>query len=196
MALVRELGGTGIAAPPAGAPRPLDLSAAAERYRAVAELGAKMDVVPHLELWGPSPLHRIGQAAFVAIESGHPKASLLLDAYHIYKGGSDFAGLRLLGPLAMAAFHLNDYPAAPPREEVNDSHRVMPGDGAAPLGEILRTLRDIGFRGWLSLELFNRDYWKRPAPEVARTGLTKMKAAVRTAFAEPAAADVKRTRRT
>ena len=59
----------------------------------------------------------------------------------------------------------------------------MPGDGVAPMKIILRTLRDIGFRGWLSLELFNRDYWRKPAEEVAKTGLAKIKAAVRAALA-------------
>ena len=40
-----------------------------------------------------------------------------------------------------------------------------------------------GFRGFLSLELFNRGYWKRPPEEVAKTGLRKMKEAVARAFA-------------
>ena len=183
MDVLRQIGATGMAAAPGGAKRPLDLAAAAARYRAVLELGDEMGIVAQLELWGPSPLHTVGQAAMVAADAGHPKASLLLDAYHIYKGGGNFAGLRLLGPLAMHAFHLNDYPADPPRETVNDSHRVMPGDGVAPIGDILRTLRDIGFRGWLSLELFNPDYWKMPAAETAKIGLAKMKAAVAAALA-------------
>ena len=37
----------------------------------------------------------------------------------------------------------------------------------------------IGF----SLELFNRDYWKQDPQTVARTGLEKMRAIVRSAFA-------------
>jgi len=179
MDIVRQIGGTGMAAPPAGMRGPVDLLAAAERYRALLEIGKQMSVVPRLEIWGPSrALSRIGQAAFVAIESGHPDASLLLDVYHIYKGGSEFTGLKMLSAASMAMMHVNDYPADPPRETINDSHRVYPGDGVAPLTSILATLRGIGFRGWLSLELFNRDYWKRPAMDVAKTGLAKMKAAV------------------
>ena len=58
---------------------------------------------------------------FVAIESGHPKACLLPDVYHIYKGGSDFAGLGLLSGSAIQVFHVNDYPADPPRETINDA---------------------------------------------------------------------------
>ena len=46
-----------------------------------------------VELWGFSQtLHRIGEVAYVAVECGQPDATMLLDVYHIYKGGSDFHG--------------------------------------------------------------------------------------------------------
>ncbi len=181
MELVKAIGGQRIAAPPAGATdKPgLDLQQAAGRYRALLEAGAQIGVVPQLELWGFSQnLHRLGQVAFVAIESGHPQACVLPDVYHIYKGGSDFAGLRLLSGLAMHAFHVNDYPADPPRATINDSHRVFCGDGVAPLAEILQTIHAAGFRGALSLELFNQDYYRRDPLSVAREGLEKTRAAV------------------
>ncbi len=179
MDLVRQIGGTGIAAPPAGVRGPVAPETAGERYRAVLELGRQMGVVPQLELWGGSPaISRISQAVAIAIESGHPDATLLLDVFHIYRGGSRFEGLRLLGPNAMRLFHINDYPAEPPREAVRDHHRLFPGDGVAPLKQILSTLAGIGFRGWLSLELFNPTYYKKPAEWVAATGLAKMKRAV------------------
>ena len=44
---------------------------------------------------------------------------------------------------------------------------------------MLRDLRKLGFKGVLSLELFNRDYWKQDPLQVARTGLEKMKAVVK-----------------
>jgi sugar phosphate isomerase/epimerase len=71
---------------------------------------------------------------------------------------------------------MNDYPADPPRASITDAHRVYPGDGVAPLKEMLRDLRHLGFGGYLSLELFNREYWKQDAMQVARTGLEKMRA--------------------
>jgi sugar phosphate isomerase/epimerase len=181
MELVKAIGGQRIAAPPAGATdKPgLDLQQAAGRYRALLEAGDQIGVTPQLELWGFSQnLHRLGQVAFVAIESGHPLACVLPDVYHIYKGGSDFEGLRLFNGLEMHAFHVNDYPADPPRATINDSHRVFCGDGVAPLSQILQTLHAAGFRGALSLELFNQDYYKRDPLAVAREGLEKTKAAV------------------
>lgn len=183
MDLLAQIGGKRIAAPPVGAngnDAPiLDLAKVAERYRAFLELGDKMGVTPGLELWGPSKnLHRLGQCAFVLVESGHPKACFVGDVYHIYRGGSDFAGLKTISGAAMPVMHMNDYPADPPRERLADRDRVMPGDGIAPLPQILRTLRENGSRAVLSLELFSQKYWEKDAMEVARTGLAKMKAAV------------------
>jgi 2-keto-myo-inositol isomerase len=181
MDLVRSIGGTHIAAPPAGATKDtnIDLMVAAERFRALVELGASMGVIPQLEVWGFSTtLSKLGETLLVATESKHPKACVLLDVYHLHKGGSGFAGLRLLSGAAMNCFHMNDYPETPPRETITDAHRVYPGDGVAPLKQILRDLFTTGFTGALSLELFNRSYWEQDALTVARTGLEKMKMAV------------------
>ena len=65
---------------------------------------------------------------------------------------------------------------------MNDSHRVYPGGGVAPLGSIFKDLAASGFDGYLSLELFNRDYWQQDALEVARTGLQKTRDAVARSF--------------
>ena len=184
---VAQIGGTRMAAPAAGAQdrTDVDLMKAAERYRALCELGDQMGVVPQVEVWGFSKtLTKLSQAVFVAVESGHPKACVLADVYHLHKGGSDYRGLNLLSPGSMHVMHMNDYPADPPRERITDKDRIYPGDGAAPLRDILRTLHAIGYRGWLSLELFNENYWKQhDALTVAETGLKKMREAVQKAFA-------------
>lgn len=181
MDMLAQIGGTRIAAPPVGAqngPR-LDPFVMAERYRTLLETGDETGVVPQLEVWGfSSNLSRLGESVMVCVEASHPKACLLPDVYHIFKGGSDFGGLELLHDNAVQVFHVNDYPAEPSREEMNDSHRVYPGDGIAPLSRILNMIGGEGRSVALSLELFNRDYWKQDALEVAKTGLAKMKAAV------------------
>ncbi len=179
MDLVQQIGGERMAAPPVGATDQsgLDLFKIAQRYRALLEVGDQMGIVAQVEVWGFSKtLNRLGETALVAIECGHPKACVLADVYHLHKGGSGFEGLKLLGPAALQVFHMNDYPADPPRAAITDAHRIYPGDGVAPLKEVLRDLRRLGFRGFLSLELFNRDYWKQDAMQVARTGLEKMRA--------------------
>ena len=180
MELIREIGGTRIAAPPVGATdqTDLDLQKAAERYHALLELGGQTGVTPQLELWGFSKsLSRLGELMYVAVESGHPDACLLPDVYHIYKGGSPFTGLELVSGKPIYVMHMNDYPDIA-RTKIGDADRVYPGDGVAPIKEVLSTLVANGFSGALSLELFNRDYWQQDANEVARKGLAKMKESV------------------
>lgn len=190
MDMLREIGGTRIAAPPVGAHQgdspKIDLFVVAERFRALQDVGDQTGVIPQLEVWGFSKnLSRLGEVMFVAGETGHPKTCLLLDIYHIFKGGSDFTGLNLLSDEALQVFHVNDYPATPSREEMNDANRVYPGDGIAPMSKILNAIGGCGRSITLSLELFNRDYWKQDAQEVATTGLAKMKACVETALQTP-----------
>jgi 2-keto-myo-inositol isomerase len=120
----------------------------------------------------------LGEAAFVAMESDHPKACILPDVYHLHRGGSALGGIKLLAPRAIHVLHFNDYPADPPREKLTDADRVYPGDGVAPLKTLLQDLATGGFRVMLSLELFNRKYWSEDPLQVARTGLEKMKAVV------------------
>ena len=181
MEQLASIGCKRIAAPPAGATQEagLDLNAAAERYHQLLELGASIGVIPQLEVWGFSAnLHKLSQVLYVAAESNHPKATILPDVYHLYKGGSGFNSLRLLNGVAVELFHMNDFPSDPSREEMGDEHRVYPGDGVAPITQILSDLRTAGGPKILSLELFNRNYWEQDALAVAKTGLAKMKAAV------------------
>lgn len=185
MDLLAQIGGKRLAAPPAGATGPdiLDLLKAAERYRALLEAGESIGIIPQLELWGFSKnIHRLGQAAQVAIETGHPNACVLADVFHLYKGGGNPAGLRLMSGKMIQMFHMNDYPADPPRDQINDSYRIFPGDGVGPLTQMLRDLQAIGGPKVLSLELFNKKYYEQDALEVAKAGLAKMKAAVKLAL--------------
>jgi 2-keto-myo-inositol isomerase len=181
MEMAAQIGGRRFAAPPVGAtdlPK-LELLKAAERYRALLEVGEQLGVVAQLEVWGFSKnLGRLSECVAVAMETGHQNACVLPDVFHLYKGGSDIHGIRLLGPDAIQVFHLNDYPNDPPREKVDDSYRMYPGDGVAPLTELLQSLHRTGGQKVLSLELFNRTYWSQDPLSIAKTGLAKMKAAV------------------
>jgi sugar phosphate isomerase/epimerase len=172
-----EIGCKRTAAPPAGTTEKpgLDLRKAAERYRAILELGDKTGVVPHLELWGFSAnLNKLADVMFVAIESGHPKARVLLDNYHLYKGGSSLDSLKLINPAAVEILHVNDFPDMS-REVITDADRTYPGDGVSPIREVLHTLQSPARPLVISLEVFNKKYYSQKASEVTKTGLAKMK---------------------
>ena len=122
----------------------------------------------------------------VAIQTDHPDARVIPDVFHMHIGGSGFEGLRKISGDAIAIFQFNDAPASPPPGHVGqleDRHRVFPGDGILPLEDCIRDLRDIGFERCISLELYNPTYWERDPLDVAIEGREKTLAVIERALA-------------
>ncbi len=94
----------------------------------------------------------------------------------MFKGGSGGACLPLVGKPAIDVFHVNDYPATAKRETFINADRIYPGDGVAPIRELLTAIKTPGKSIVLSLELFNKTYYAQDALLVAKTGFAKMKA--------------------
>lgn len=176
MELLAGLGCPRIAAPAAGVkdPNP-DLFKVGERYRELLELGRKTGVRPQLEIWGASVFFHVGQAMMAIIVANDPDARILPDVYHLYRGNSGFENLKMIDGNVIEIFHMNDYPGDIPREQMEDKDRIYPGDGVAPLKQIIADLKAMDGEKILSLELFNREYWKQDPLTVAKTGLAKMK---------------------
>ena len=182
MAMLAGIGCKRIAAPPAGVPtdKALDLFAVGEKYLKLLDLGRKTGVMPQLEFWGSSPvLWHLGQVLMIAAVADDPDARILPDVYHMFRGGSGFNALKMLNGNLIDIFHMNDYPASKSREQQDDADRVYPGDGAAPMSQILTDLKNMGGEKVLSMELFNRAYWEEDPMLVAKNGLAKMKSLVR-----------------
>jgi 2-keto-myo-inositol isomerase len=182
MKIMAELGCARIAAPPAGVSgdTTLDLLKVGERYKQLIELGKKTGVMPQLEFWGGSKaFFHLGQTLMVAAAANDPDVRILPDVYHLFRGGSGFNGLKMLHGRMIEIFHMNDFVATIPREEQADKDRVYPGDGVAPLKQVVSDLKNMGGTKVLSLELFNPEYWNDDPLKVARTGLQKMKNMVR-----------------
>jgi 2-keto-myo-inositol isomerase len=178
MNMMAQIGCTRIAAPAAGisGDTPLDLLKVGERYKQLLNLGRKTGVMPQLAFWGASKVfYHLGQALMVAAAANDPDVRILADVYHLFRGGSGFHGLKMLNGKMIEIFHMNDIVSTIPREQQADKDRVYPGDGVAPMKEILADLTAMGGTKILSLELFNPDYWKEDPLKVAKTGLNKMK---------------------
>jgi sugar phosphate isomerase/epimerase len=177
MEIMAALGCPRIAAPSAGIGRDaqLDMFVVGERFAKLIELGKETGVIPQLEFWGASRFHHIGQALMAAAVANNSGARILADVYHLFRGDSGFEGLKMVDGSLIEVFHMNDYPSSIPREKAEDKDRIYPGDGAAPLKQILTDLKNMKGPKILSLELFNREYWQQDPLQVAKTGLEKMK---------------------
>ena len=180
MALLAEMGCPRIAASMFGVQKPgapiLKLEEIAERYAVVLDLGKQMGVRPLLEYWGHSVnLTRLEEALEVLKLLNRPDAAILADVYHTYRGGGSFDTYRRLSASTLPVLHMNDYPASPAREKLVDADRVWPGDGIAPWREIFAALGDAGADPWLSIEVFNPNYWTTTPPQTAAEGFGKLK---------------------
>jgi 2-keto-myo-inositol isomerase len=101
---------------------------------------------------------------------GEPNVGVNFDVFHYYKGPSKFEDLALLTPQNLAFVQVCDL-AGTPRELAGDADRILPGEGDFRLGAIFDKLQEIGYDGWVSLELLNPTIWKAKASQVAELGL-------------------------
>jgi len=76
-------------------------------------------------------------------------------------------------PAELLIVHLDDVPYQKPFGEMTDGDRVYPGDGAIPLDQLFETLELTGYKGPVSLELFNEGLWQQDPYQVAKTGFEK-----------------------
>lgn len=162
MTMITQLGGRYFAAPVQGIEKidPNKYEAYARRYAAILKVGDELGVIPLIELWGMGALHKVSDCAKIVIDSKHPKAAMLLDFYHVHRGGNSWNTIGTLNAAQLPVIHMNDYPGSLAAELLTDADRVLPGEGVCPFDEILPKLYAAGFQGGLSVELFNKSYWE------------------------------------
>lgn len=163
-----------IAGPPGGM---ADHDVGARHYRELLELGISLGVKPAMEFLGfVDDINTIEDGLEIVTKADHPAGTIVLDPFHIFRGGGSPESIANLKEQQIAIFHFNDAPVSPPRAQQHDKDRVYPGDGHLDLKRQLDLLRKIGYKRWLSLELFRPDLWAKDPLEVATVGLEKMRA--------------------
>jgi 2-keto-myo-inositol isomerase len=165
-----------VASPPRGA---VDLGRASERFAELMEMGRTIGVTPTMEFLGfVEGVKSVDTAWAIASGTGDPRATIVADVFHMIRGGGSVDDLRKITGDRLANFHINDVPAEPDPLTQQDSDRVMVGEGIADLPRVIANLRAIGYRGPLSLELFNRTLWEQDPASVLRRGIGRIRALV------------------
>lgn len=98
---------------------------------------------------------------------GRESVGNVIDTYHFYAGSSSFDALENLDPAKLFIFHINDVENLP-KEQLNDSKRLYPGEGVLPIAEMKAILDKIGYEGPASVEIFRPEYWEQDPFEVAK----------------------------
>ena len=155
---------------PSGTRRAVTADDFAETPRCIREVG---DIAQEFELTAmiefirtSTHLSTLTSALATIREAAHPHVNPMLDFFHFWSGLSKFQDLDLLRNGELQHCHFQDL-LDTPRELIDNDSRLIPGDGIAPVGNILRKLKERGFTGALSVELFRAEYVEGDPYEVA-----------------------------
>ncbi|MCC6443476.1 MAG: sugar phosphate isomerase/epimerase [Armatimonadetes bacterium] len=166
--------------PPAGMSRDAAFEEAGRIARQYGDIVAEQGVRLAIEPLGMHPfVSGSNEALRILQEAGHASLGLMMDTFHYYKSGVSLEDVARIPVDWLCIVHVNDCEDLP-REQLNDGHRLYPGEGILPLKETLRLLQAMGYQGALSVEIFRQAYWQAPAEEIAR----KSKASLESALAE------------
>ncbi len=112
----------------------------------------------------------LNTALALVTQSGEPNVGVCLDMFHFYTGPSKTEDLKLLTKETLSYIQVCDL-AGVPRELARDSDRILPGDGDFQFEPILQRCREIGYDGYIALELMNPLLWEMPGSHVAEMGM-------------------------
>lgn len=173
MELAARFGAKHIIATP---PRlPCERQRVLERYVDLLQVGREVGVMPAMEYISIFQSVRTLNEAWWIVQQAGPEATLVVDAFHTWNSGGTLDDLRQVPVNRIPHYHIDDAPAGKPAGQQTDAERVMPGDGVIDLQSELRLLRDGGYTGAVSLELFNAELWARDPNEVLRRGIERMR---------------------
>jgi 2-keto-myo-inositol isomerase len=135
---------------------------------AAAEFGCRLAIEP---LGGHALIPGCVEALAIIEQAQQPNLGLMWDFFHYYKSGVALETIRQIPLEKLWLVHVDDAPGpegTPPRETLRDSDRVYPGQGALPLATYFETLRELGYTGPVSVELFNQEYYQQPIETITR----------------------------
>jgi len=95
--------------------------------------------------------------------AGSENLGIAIDTFHCYKSGVNFDDIKAVPAGKLFIVHVSDCENLPP-EHLTDKNRVYTGLGTIPLVEMLKILKEKGYKGFLSVEIFREEYWKE-SPE-------------------------------
>lgn len=131
---------------------------------AAAEFNCRLAIEP---LGGHALIPGCEEALAIIEQAQQPNLGVMWDFFHYYKSNVPLEAIQRIPPNKLWLVHVDDAPDLP-RETLRDPDRVYPGRGALPLPTYFQTLRDLGYSGPISIELFNQDYYKQPIEEITR----------------------------
>jgi sugar phosphate isomerase/epimerase len=158
-----------------------DYKACPENMHDAGEVAKQFNISLRIEFLRTSPfISTLPTILKMKRAAAHPNIVPMLDCYHFWSGLSKLEDLDMIRPEEIGHVHFQDVPDMP-RELLDSSTRIIPGDGISPLVRIMGKLSEKGYAGPLSVELFLPKFQQGDPYEVAREIRVKSEAVMRKA---------------
>jgi sugar phosphate isomerase/epimerase len=157
-----------------GAPTPIAELTDAVGMIARDAAGQGLEIL--VEFMPEGGIRDLADAAAIVAGAGAPNVALMLDTWHFFRTGGDLTDLQRLPPGAIGAVQVGDAAADAWGTGANppSADRLLPGDGAIALREIVAIARRNNPDVVIGIEVFNRSQVDAPPLDRAIAAATAM----------------------
>ena len=146
------------------------------RFGAMCDRAARHGLTIALETIAAFPGFDLSVAADVLIGSNRPNGTLQVDTWHLFRDPTGRAALDRLEARQIGGLELADGTAEAPADLMTEcvTARMLPGEGAFPLAELLRDLNDRGVDLPISVEVLSSELQPLDVDDIADRTMVAM----------------------
>ena len=150
-----------------GARRTISVDDAAEAFAGVCDRAREHGLLVHIEFLPWSSIPDFQSAWEIVRQAGRDNGGVLLDTWHFLRSGGTPESLRELPRDRVFAIQVSDAPAVAEANLMEETmaRRLLPGQGAARVRDVLDVLSDGGCTAPVGVEVFSTELGALPAEQ-------------------------------
>lgn len=150
-----------------------------DKYNRLLDESDKLNVTPSLEFMSLArAFNSLDDVCDILEKINNPRSSMVLDTWHLWRNDdASFTNcpFNRINPKIVSVVHFTDARKDVPQHKQRDGDRKMPEEGVLNLSLFSNRLREIGFSGVLSLNVYDKSLWDQDPLAVATSGLYAMR---------------------
>lgn len=150
--------------------------------RELGRIGSRYGMKLCFELVGfpRSSVRTVENAKRIVEEVALDNVGYVFDAYnlYLYSGENDYEGMKSVEKDKIFAIHLNSADDVPERERTQEK-RCFVNRGVVDIRSFLEILKEIGYEGMCSVEIFRPEYWQKDPRWVVQNAYETTRKAMR-----------------
>jgi sugar phosphate isomerase/epimerase len=150
-----------------GPQRVISVDTAAEAFAGVCDRAREHGLLVHIEFLPWSSIPDIESAWAIVREAGRQNGGVLLDTWHFLRSGGTLERLAEVPRDRVYAIQVSDAPAVAEANLMEETmaRRLLPGEGAARVPEVVAALFDGGCTAPVGVEVFSTELAALPADQ-------------------------------